>query len=157
MPENESKEDKHAKEKKSNQINVKALIVVLILIASVGASLYFWQEAQDAKSTTPDAIASKNQEESSQIIGQLSSIILIQTESDPTVARVENPETLKAANPDFYADVQEGDYLVLYPQRAIIYRAPENKIINIAPIIDASRLNNEASTAVPEGSSETEQ
>lgn len=127
--------------KRSRKFNLTTLLVVLALIASFGASIYFWQDARDAKRNSPDSIAAKNQQESSEIIDLLSNVLLIESESEPTVARVEDPETLINANPDFYSKVVVGDYLILYPQRAIIFRANESKVINVAPIIDASRLN----------------
>ena len=150
---------KPKKEMKMPKLDLKWVVVLLLLVVSIGAAIYFWNDAQEAKSNSPEAVAARNQEESTQIVSNLSAILFIESESDPTVARVEDPETLKAANPDFYSNAQTGDYLILYPQRAIIYRAEENKIINIAPIIDASRLNSsqESEANVPEGSFETEQ
>jgi hypothetical protein len=64
----------------------------------------------------------------------------------PTVARVENVDTLKKSNPDFYKNVAAGDYLILYPQRAVIYRKTENKIMNVAPIVAADKPAAEQTT-----------
>ena len=66
-------------------------------------------------------------------------IILLPTDKQPTVAKVEDIDKLKKSNENFYRDVAKEDYLILYPDRAIIYRKKENKIINIAPIVDTSQ------------------
>lgn len=135
--------DEDTKGKTPRNLNTKITILVGLLVLSLGAAVYFWQDARGAKSSTPEAIAAKSEEESKQIISQLSKTLLVKSDAEPTVARIEDPDTLKQANPDFYADAVEGDYLILYPQRAIIFRSSENKIVNIAPIIDASRLSDE--------------
>lgn len=133
------------------KLNIKSILVVVVLIAALGAAGYFWNDARQAKQQSPEAVAQKNQEETDQVVTSLSKIIVIEGEDKPTVARVENPDTLKKANQDFYKNVQIGDYLVLYPQRAIIYRLGENKIVNIAPIINSSELQQNQSQAATQG------
>ena len=135
------------------KFNVKSAIVAVLLIAAVGAAIFFWNDARQAKQQSPEGVAQKNQQETDQVVSTLSKIILIEGEDKPTVARVENPDTLKKANQDFYKNVQVGDYLVLYPQRAIIYRLGENKIVNIAPIINTSQLQQSQSQAASQNAS----
>ncbi len=74
---------------------------------------------------------------SKKVIESLDTILLTNSESAPTVAKIEDPAKL-AKTDDFYDDSQIGDYLILYPQRAIIYRYEENRIINFAPIVDTA-------------------
>jgi len=126
--------------------NLVFVLLVAAVVAAVVASVFFYKDAQNAKSQTPDAVAARNKEDSARIIGLLDSVLLTESESEPTVARVENPEALITANPDFYKSVQTGDYLILYPQRAIIFRSEEQRVINVAPIIDTSRLNTSGAT-----------
>ncbi len=79
-----------------------------------------------------------NQEVSARVLGSLDDVLWIDADDEkPTVATVDNAEALRAANQEFYKNAQDGDYLILYPQRAIIYREDESKIINIAPIVNA--------------------
>lgn len=133
-------------EKKANsksrmpKMSVTNWLVMLAVVLLAGAAFYFWQDAQDARNQTPEAIAERNEEESQRVIQQLGEILQISTDQEPTVARIEDADVLREANPDFYTDAQENDYLVLYPQRAIIYREDENKIVNIAPIINTADL-----------------
>ncbi len=115
------------------------VVAFLVLFGSIFAAVYFWNDAQEARDQTSESLNEKNQEETDSVIGSLKNIIQLGDES-PTLARVDDPEKLKQSNPDFYANVEVGDYLVLYPQRAIVYRASENKIINIAPILSPDQL-----------------
>jgi hypothetical protein len=44
------------------------------------------------------------------------------------VVRVQDPETLKKQN-DFYANVKEGDYIIMYPNVAIIYDLRNDSVV----------------------------
>ncbi len=165
MDQNENAAQHYGGKKSKRKIGLKGssmsgrLTVILLLIvalAGLGAAGYFWNDARSAKQQTPEGVAQKNQEETDQVVSSLASIILIEGEDKPTVARVENPDVLKKANQDFYKNVQVGDYLVLYPQRAIIYRLGEKKIVNIAPIINTSQQTQDATQAVTEDTTKTD-
>lgn len=123
--------------------NVKSLLLILVVVLSLGSALYFWQDARDARSQTPEAVAARNQEETARVLGAVNEVLLTESETDPTVARIEDAEVLRGANPDFYKNAQDGDYLILYPQRAIIYREAEDLVVNVAPIINTSEIQPE--------------
>lgn len=128
--------------KKNKKLTIKTIVIGLLIVALTGLSIYFWTDARQARQSSPEGVAQKNVAETTEVIDSLGKILLLSADQEPTVARVENPDTLKQSNPDFYKDIQQGDYLVLYPQRAIVYRKDINQIINIAPIINASNLQN---------------
>ncbi len=60
--------------------------------------------------------------------------LLINETEHPTVARIDDPEKLKKSNEEFYEDVERGDYLVIFPKRAVIFRETTDQGINTAPI-----------------------
>ena len=128
----------------------KVIVAAVLVLASLGAAAYFWNEAREARERTPEATQARNIQETERVVGELSEILLIEGDAEPTVARVEDPEVLKSSNPDFYKNTQVGDYLVLYPQRAIVYRSSENQIINIAPIINTDQLQQNQQQAAEE-------
>lgn len=125
--------------------NWKVLLAIVLVVASISIAFYFWNEAQNAKGQTPEGIAAKNQEESDRVINALNLVLYTETENAPTVARIEDPDVLKQANPDFYKNAQVGDYLILYPQRAVVFRESENRIINVAPIINTNNITGDQS------------
>ncbi len=133
--------------KKSMFKNWMFITVLVLFVALAGAVLYFWNDARVAKQNTADAVDQRNQEETAQVITELSEILLIKTDDEPTVARVEDPEVLRNSNEEFYADAEAGDYIILYPRRAIIYRSSNQQIINVAPIINTSQLTPPAPSA----------
>lgn len=119
---------------------VTRVLLTVLLLASVAAAVYFYRQYQDVKNDPKSAITENNQAETDSVMTGLRKRLLI-TESDaPTVARVEDPEKLKTSNAEFYKDIQKGDYLIIFPKRAIIYRQSADQIINVAPIINTSDL-----------------
>ena len=142
----DSAEKSASKDAKKMNMNPMMMAMVAVVVVALGVAAFFWNEAREANSQSDEAVAARNAEESAEVVGNLDKILLTESESEPTVARVEDPELLQNANPDFYKNVAEGDYLILYPQRAIIYRNSEDRIINIAPIIDTSQLNTDGAS-----------
>ena len=128
----------------SSRINTKliAMLAIMAILLAV-SSIYFFLQSRDNQSSTVGINASqleeRNKEDSARVLGQLGDILEFE-EADPTVARIEDPAVLKESNPEFYAKAQSGDYLVLFPSRAVVYRESSNKIINIAPIINTNNI-----------------
>lgn len=109
------------------------MLLFLVLIVSFVTYKYYsdWrnphaQQEQQASASTKE------------VIKALGRIIFLPSDRQPTVTTVEDVEALKKTNQTFYRDVFKGDYLVLYTDRAIIFRKQENKVINVAPIVDSS-------------------
>jgi hypothetical protein len=125
---------------KKPPMNWKVILTITIVAISIGTAAYFWNEARNTHNQSPETVATKNQEESDKVVESLGKILYLDGDSKPTVARIENPEILRNTNAEFYKNTQAGDYLVLYPNRAIIYRLSENQIINFAPIINTSQI-----------------
>ncbi len=119
--------------------NIKNFLVLIMIVALAGLAGYFWNEAQQAKMQNNQVTSERKNEEANQVITKLKAILLINDESEPTLARIDNPEKLKKDNLDFYKNAKKGDYIVVYKERAIIFRSVGNgKIINIAPIINTN-------------------
>jgi hypothetical protein len=116
------------------------LVLSLLLLGALAAGGFFYTKYKNVSSDPKKAVASKNASETKDVLDAVNKVIFTESDKQPTVARVESPDTLKKSNPDFYKNVTGGDYLILYPQRAIVFRRSENKIINVAPIVDTSKL-----------------
>lgn len=116
------------------------IIVGLVLLAAIGAAIYYYMEYRDVRDNPTQAVAQRNSEETDRVLTKLKTVLRIDETDAPTVARVDDPGKLKATNEEFYKNVEKGDYLVLYPKRAILFRESNSQIINIAPIINTSDL-----------------
>lgn len=116
------------------------IVFGLLLLAAIGAAAYFYMEYRDVRDNPTQAVAQRNSEETDRVLTKLKSVLRIDETDAPTVARVDDPGKLKATNEEFYRNVEKGDYLILYPKRAILFRETNSQIINVAPIINTSEL-----------------
>jgi len=73
-------------------------------------------------------------EESKKYMDDLKSVVSLEGDESPVIARVNDVEKLKVTNPEFYKNLKVGDIVYIYSARIILYRPSEKKIINIAPI-----------------------
>ena len=134
---------KDIKVKSGKKLNI---VLSMLLLGAIVAGGFFYIKYKNVSSDPKKAVASKNANETKDVLDAVNKVIFTESDKQPTVARVESPDTLKKSNPDFYKNVITGDYLILYPQRAIVFRRSENKIINVAPIVDTSKLTPSAGT-----------
>lgn len=112
---------------------------------AIVASIWLYSDLQEAQNNAASSAAVDNAAEFDNVISDLSAIMVLD-EGDPVIAVIENLEAMRAENAEFYKNALAGDYMVLYPTKAIIYRASENKIVNVAPIINASAGNDPKAT-----------
>ena len=133
------------------------LLLILVLVAGLAGTMYYKDKAEKVEADPTAIQQQKNQAETDRVLTSLKRSLLINETDAPTVARVEDPEKLKASNETFYKDVQTGDYLVIYPKRAIVYREANSQIINIAPIINTADLKAEEGTTPAETDKKTNQ
>ncbi len=127
----------------------KAILLIATALAIIGftGTIVFYQKYQDVKSNPAQAQKAQNSAETQRVLAELKKILRVDETEAPTVARVEDTAKLKKANAEFYKNVEKGDYLIIFPKRAIIYRESVNQLINIAPIISTSGTNTEQKPA----------
>lgn len=155
----ESSNEKSSRKMKMPRLKSKLLpwlLLVIVLAAGLAGTLYYKDRADKVEADPASVQQEKNQAETDRVLTKLKNVLNVSEEDAPTVARVEDPEKLKQSNQDFYKDIQVGDYLVIYPKRAIIFRENESQIINIAPIINTSELQATQGTTPAETSEDTE-
>jgi hypothetical protein len=138
--------------KKSKRTPTRYLLWGLLsvaLVAATASAIFFYVQYREVSDDPSTAITERNQAETTRIMDSLKKRLLIGETEAPTVARVDDPARLKSSNQEFYKDVQVGDYLVIYPKRAIIYRESNDQIINFAPIINTSELQPQTPSPSP--------
>lgn len=75
----------------------------------------------------------ENQEKARQVVDKVQLLMDIDTTVEPTVATIVDVEKLQEQNP-FYDKAVNGDYLIVTPTRAILYREEENIILDVVPV-----------------------
>ena len=152
---------KKSKEDKSTEANeaseVKKLIStrsmtlfawLFALVCLVGL-VVMYNKYRSVSENPAKAQTAQNRAETARVLGKVRQVILVEEKDAPTVARVEDPAKLQKTNAEFYKNVQKGDYLVIFPKRALIYRESVDQLINIAPIINAPSASKNTQPATP--------
>ncbi|MFC1780181.1 hypothetical protein ACFLY9_00590 [Patescibacteria group bacterium] len=128
-----SVQDKPSDGKKKFKVTKESLLVVIIilLLVALGGIGYLYMKEKE-KVENPTQIATEEAQKVKENVGKL---ILLDESEEPTIATIIDIEALKAENPEFYKDASNGDKLLIYTQRAIIYNQERNIIVNVAPVI----------------------
>jgi len=122
--------------------DIKTLITVIVVIGifllggGAGYLVYNQLVEKDVlgKANTPEFVSEIQQKQVDAILKDLNKLILITEEEEPTVATILDVEVLRQDNPEFYKNAQDGDILIIYSQRAIVFRRDKNMIVNVAPV-----------------------
>ncbi|MEN9551877.1 MAG: hypothetical protein RI935_254 [Candidatus Parcubacteria bacterium] len=99
-------------------------ITLIMCVSVVGYSSYQFI----SKSFASDVVVSK-----SEIINRVSKLVEVPDTKPYSIVRVEDADLLKTQN-DFYKEVQEGDYIIMYKNVAIIYNLRTNMIVSMRKI-----------------------
>lgn len=113
------------------------LIVSLILIILAGGGLAYWYLD---RASQPDGVSLKDLPEQPQLSPEEIQDILkkvgrhiVLPEGEPLIATVQDAASLKQVQP-FFGLSEDGDQLLVYPNKAFIYRPDEDKLINVGPV-----------------------
>lgn len=128
---------------KNNRVIYIVLIIVVLL--AVGTAGYFAKKYFDLKANPNQA----SQEETARLTEAVGKLYELPKDETPIVGKVQDKEKLK--DQPFFKNAQNGDDILIYQKAkvAIIYRAKENKLINVGPIaIDAAAQQGQTSATV---------
>lgn len=112
------------------------LILGLVLVVLVGAGGYYaWQyNAGRGSLENLSADAKLSDSQVSELVARVSKFLVVPSDEQPSVVVISGVEQL-AAQQSFYKGAKDGDILILYSSRAIIYDVQANKLVNVGPIV----------------------
>lgn len=131
------------------------LFNLLLLIAIIGLGYMFYRAEQarrnaeteleqtasqleELRNSTQDSGAQVAQE----VLSKVRNHMEVPNNPEPTVATITNIEQLRQSN-DFYQAAENGDHLIITEQRAILYDADRDIILDVVPV----RINQNPSPA----------
>lgn len=120
-------------EKKNDSLYKFVIILLLLVIIGGGVYLFVIKPRTQGTNTDQTAQNAEETEKYNQLITKIKKIILVPDEN-PTIATIANLEEVQKQNATFYADAKEGDTVIIFSTKALIYRESEDKIINVAPV-----------------------
>ncbi|MGD8373685.1 MAG: hypothetical protein PVI21_02395 [Candidatus Woesebacteria bacterium] len=111
-------------------LNKKTIAVVVAFVVLAGSAGYFGWQFYVLKNDTE----AQNKALAADVKSQVSKIYAVPEGEEPTVARIENKDSL--ADQVFFAKAQNGDYVLVYEKSklALLYRQQDGKLINAGPI-----------------------
>ncbi len=107
------------------------ILIIVIFIVGVGAGYSVYNRLIEKGNIDTNTVEQKEVEK---IIDELGDIILLSDKETPTVAKLVDISELKKENEIFYENAKEGDLMIIYSDKAIIFRREEKKIVNVAPV-----------------------
>lgn len=117
--------------------NVRKLLMVIggvVVVISLGLAVYFYTQNVELKKN-PQLIG---QERANKILEKVSSIIVVPSDEQPTVAEVTDPNLLQEH--PFLATAKKGDFVIIYPKakKAYLYDPLAHKIIDVGSVTNQS-------------------
>ncbi|MEK7218097.1 MAG: hypothetical protein AAB728_01385 [Patescibacteria group bacterium] len=123
-----------AKSKGSKTFLVILLFLLLLGLAAMSLrQMRVTQRQLDALTVRLDqayGVGTAQETKMREIIAKVSRHVAMPGDVQVTVATITNAEELKKENP-FYAPAQNGDNIILTPDRAIIYRPSEDRVVDM--------------------------
>ena len=108
-------------------------LVVVALIAAGGWWAFNTQSSDDLSNLSANAGEKLTDSQVQAVISRVSKFMVVSSDEKPSVVVLRNVAELAAQQP-FYRDAKDGDVLIVYSSRAIVYDAKENKLVSVSPI-----------------------
>jgi hypothetical protein len=86
----------------------------------------------------------------SSLIARVGSLIMINANEEPTIATVQDAESLRKSNPTFYKDAEIGDRLLVWSDKAVLYSTRLDKLLAVMPIMNSQAgITGQSATSTP--------
>lgn len=129
------------------KIFYKLLFGFVLVVLVVGGGYYAWNynAGQSGLANLSDSVKVTD-DQVKELVARISKFLVVPTDENPSVVVLKDAEQL-AAQQSFYQGAKDGDVLVVYSNRAIIYDVESDKLVNVGPIVRNDNPPIESSTA----------
>src|SRR3989339_142767 len=113
-------------------------LLAALAVLLIGASVYFFIRYRDAKTELEQLKDPTVQEallkaENEALITSIGMLIELPQGEEPVIGTIQDAATL-AQDQKFFSSAQNGDRVLIYKDKAIIYRPSLKKLINVGPV-----------------------
>lgn len=114
----------------SRKKSFPSLVLLVLLIIAVSLAGYFYSQLAALKEN-PNAMA---QQEVKNLVNEVSQLIVLPEDEEPTVATIKDVEKLK--DQPFFSNAKNGFRVLIFTKakRAILYDPELRKIVEVAPL-----------------------
>ncbi|MFA6099718.1 MAG: LytR C-terminal domain-containing protein [Patescibacteria group bacterium] len=121
-------------------------LVLLAIVILTGVALMINQKIKSRQSATKSSasVAASQSEQAkkpldksdiSALIARVGSLIVVNANEEPTIATVQDADALRQSNPVFYKDARNGDRLLVWSDKAVLYSPQMDKLLAVMPIL----------------------
>ncbi|MDD5437603.1 MAG: LytR C-terminal domain-containing protein [Patescibacteria group bacterium] len=139
------------KTKTSIYLVLLAIIVLTAIALMVNQKIKSRQQpAQNSATQTAQTDQAKKAMDKSDIqslIARVGSLIMVNANEEPTIATVQDAEALRKSNPVFYKDAENGDRLLVWSDKAVLYSTRLDKLLAVMPITGQAGVIGPSSTS----------
>jgi hypothetical protein len=119
--------------------NVKPVFIFVLFVAMLLSAVYLYikngtgEKKEQAVVTPPTTTTVENQPAQPQtLLDKLKKHLIISETDIPYIATITNVDLVKEKNPDFYADASNGDKVIVWKDRAVIYSEAKDRVVAVA-------------------------
>lgn len=124
--------------------NVKPVFIFVLFVAMLLSAVYLYikngkdealknaQKPQEQAQVAQTNTESQNSGIPETLIDKLKKHLIVSETDIPYIATITNIDLVKEKNPDFYANASDGDKVVVWKDRAVIYSEAKDRIVAVA-------------------------
>lgn len=145
------KKNKEVAEVATKSIDLSKIILALALIISLGLLASLYVKYLNLKKEInylqdPQAQQAKIERETQELVAQVGKLMVL-PEGEPTVATVVDAEAL-AKEQEFFKDAKNGDKVLIYKDKAILFNVGESRIVNVGPVFSTNSADSKTQDTV---------
>ncbi len=118
---------------KGKKNSVIILIALIVLVVAGGLWLGFRYLDFGLGSGKGGAEVELNENEKKELLAKIAEHIVIPSQQEPLIISINNAEQL-ISQQAFFAGAENGDMLLVYQDKALIYRPKQDVLINVGPV-----------------------
>ncbi len=124
----------------STKMSPLAIAVLIIVVVTAGGLMIrnavtpSESPASQVSTTTKPGAPKNAQEDLKQLVDKVKRHIMCKTGEMPTVATIQDVALLKKNNPAFYKDAMNGDRLLIWSDKAVLYSPSKDIILSVLPV-----------------------
>ena len=126
-------------QKNPNLLNIVLFVLLLAALCGFAWSFWrYWSLKQEVRFlSTSQGQQDLNKKEVDKVVEAVGKLIVLPTDQQPTVATIQDVVALAKEQP-FFNGAENGDKLLFYQDKAIIYSVKNNKLVNVGPVYNQS-------------------
>lgn len=145
------KKGKEVADVATKSIDLSKIILALALVASLALLAGLYVKYLNLKKEInylqdPQAQQARVQRETQELVAQVGKLMVL-PEGEPTVATVVDAASL-AKEQEFFKDAKNGDKVLIYKDKAILFNPAEGRIVNVGPVLGINSAGADAQSNV---------